>query len=122
MARQSPHGDAMANALSVGVATGCTAPLQLEVLQMRLMRWAGVNSITLPDHYCSFVPRSVWGPTLTPAAKVIPSPDAYFDPFVMLGMMATRFPGVRIGTGVTEPFRRHPVTLAQAFVTIDHMT
>jgi phthiodiolone/phenolphthiodiolone dimycocerosates ketoreductase len=29
---------------------------------------------------------------------------------------------VRIGTGVTEPIRRHPATLAQAFVTLDHMT
>jgi phthiodiolone/phenolphthiodiolone dimycocerosates ketoreductase len=37
-------------------------------------------------------------------------------------MMATRFPRTRIGTGVTEPFRRHPATLAQAFVTIDHLT
>jgi phthiodiolone/phenolphthiodiolone dimycocerosates ketoreductase len=36
--------------------------------------------------------------------------------------MATRYRGVRIGTGVTEAYRRHPATLAQAFVTVDHMT
>ena len=53
---------------------------------------------------------------------MIPSPDAFFDPFVMMGMMAARYRRVRIGTGVTEPFRRHPATLAQAFVTIDHLT
>ena len=64
----------------------------------------------------------MWGPGLTPAAELVPSPDAFFDPFVMMGMMATRYRGVRIGTGVTEPFRRHPATLAQAFVTLDHMT
>jgi phthiodiolone/phenolphthiodiolone dimycocerosates ketoreductase len=29
---------------------------------------------------------------------------------------------MRIGTSVTEPFRRHPATLAQAFVTVDHLT
>ena len=52
----------------------------------------------------------------------MPSPDAFFDPFVMMGMMAARYRRVRIGTGVTEPFRRHPATLAQAFVTLDHLT
>jgi phthiodiolone/phenolphthiodiolone dimycocerosates ketoreductase len=112
----------MSQHLAVGVETGCTAPLKLEQMSMRLAVLFGVDSLFLPDHYLSFVPRSVWGPDLTPAAKMVPSPDAYFDPFVMMGMMAARFRRVRIGTGVTEPFRRHPVTLAQAFVTLDHLT
>jgi phthiodiolone/phenolphthiodiolone dimycocerosates ketoreductase len=112
----------MAGRLSVGIETNCTAPMQLERVSLRVFQLMGVDSFFLPDHYLSFVPRSVWGPGLTPAAKLIPSPDAYFDPFVMMGMMAARYRRVRIGTGVTEPFRRHPATLAQAFVTIDHLT
>jgi phthiodiolone/phenolphthiodiolone dimycocerosates ketoreductase len=108
--------------LSVGIETNCVAPLRLERLSLRLFRIFGVDSLLVPDHYLSFVPRSVWGPNLTPAAKMIPTPDAFFDPFVMLGMMASRYKRVRLGTGVTEPFRRHPVTLAQAFVTLDHLT
>src|SRR2546427_3663688 len=108
--------------LSVGIETNCTAPLQLERVSMRLFKLMGVDSLLLPDHYLSFVPRSVWNPESTPAAKLVPSPDAFFDPLVMMGMMATRYRRVRIGTGVTETFRRHPVTLAQAFVTLDHMT
>jgi phthiodiolone/phenolphthiodiolone dimycocerosates ketoreductase len=89
---------------------------------MRLCQLFGVDSLFVPDHYLGFVPRSVWGPGLTPAAKLVPSPDAFFDPYVMLGMMAARYRRVRLGTGVTEPFRRHPATLAQAFVTLDHLT
>jgi phthiodiolone/phenolphthiodiolone dimycocerosates ketoreductase len=112
----------MRDTLAVGVETNCTAPLRLERTTMRLMHLLRVDSLFLPDHYLSFVPRSVWGPALTPAAKLVPSPDAFFDPFVMMGMMAARFRRVRIGTGVTEPFRRHPATLAQAFVTLDHLT
>ena len=112
----------MGDRLAVGVETNCTAPLRLERTIMRLMHLLRVDSLFLPDHYLSFVPRSVWGPALTPAAKLVPSPDAFFDPFVMMGMMAARFRRVRIGTGVTEPFRRHPATLAQAFVTLDHLT
>ncbi len=108
--------------LQVGVETTCTAPLWVERLGMRMAKLAGVDSLLLPDHYLGFVPSAFWKPEYTPAAKMVPSTDAFFDPFVMLGMMATRYRGVRIGTGVTEAYRRHPVTLAQAFVTVDHMT
>jgi phthiodiolone/phenolphthiodiolone dimycocerosates ketoreductase len=112
----------MGERLAVGVETNCTAPLRIERASMRLFHLLGVDSLFLPDHYLSFVPRSVWGPGLTPAAALVPSPDAYFDPYVMMGMMAARYRRVRIGTGVTESFRRHPATLAQAFVTLDHLT
>ena len=108
--------------LSVGAVGTCTAPLRLERTTLRLSQLFGVDSLFVPDHYLGFIPRSMWGPQFTPAAKLVPSPDAFLDPFVMMGMMATRYRGVRIGTGVTEPFRRHPATLAQAFVTLDHMT
>lgn len=109
--------------LSVGVSGNCTAPMSLERASYRISRTLmRVDSLFVPDHYLSFVPRSVWNPESTPAAKIVPSPDAFFDPFVMMGMMAARYRRVRIGTGVTEPFRRHPATLAQAFVTLDHLT
>ena len=108
--------------LQVGIETQCTAPLWVERLSARFAKMAGVDSLLLPDHYIGFVPRALWKPEYTPAAKMVPSTDAFFDPFVMLGNMAARYKRVRIGTGVTEAFRRHPVTLAQAFVTVDHMT
>lgn len=108
--------------LQVGIETSCIAPLWLERVSMRLAKLAGVDSLLLPDHYVGFVPRAYWKPEYTPAAKMVPSTDAFFDPFVMMGMMAARYRRVRIGTGVTEAFRRHPVTLAQAFVTLDHLT
>jgi phthiodiolone/phenolphthiodiolone dimycocerosates ketoreductase len=108
--------------LQVGVETACTAPLWLERMSMRLAQVSGVSSLLLPDHYLGFVPRAFWKPEYTPAAKVVASTDAFFDPFVMMGMMATRYRRLRIGTGVTEAFRRHPATLAQAFVTVVHMT
>ncbi len=108
--------------LQVGIETGCIAPLWVERFGMRLAALSGVDSLLLPDHYIGFVPRAYWKPEYTPAAKMVPSTDAFFDPFVMMGMMATRYRRVRIGTGVTEAFRRHPTTLAQAFVTVDHMT
>jgi phthiodiolone/phenolphthiodiolone dimycocerosates ketoreductase len=108
--------------LAVGMETMCTAPLLVERAMQRVAVLMGADSLLLPDHYQGFIPRSTWGPDQTPAARMVPSPDAFFDPFVLLGSMATRFRRVRLGTGVTEAYRRHPVTLAQAFVTLDHMT
>jgi hypothetical protein len=70
----------MSARLAVGVETNCTAPLRLERASMRLFRLMGVDSMFVPDHYLSFIPRSLWKPEYTPAAKVVPSPDAYFDP------------------------------------------
>lgn len=58
----------MTRHLSVGFETNCIAPLWLERVLMRTLTLAGVDSLFVPDHYLSFVPRSVWGPTLTPAA------------------------------------------------------
>lgn len=109
--------------LAVGIEGNCAAPMRLEKLSLRLFASVmRVDSLWVPDHYLSFVPRAVWRPEYTPAARVVASPDAYFDPFVMLGMMAQRHKRIRLGTGVTEPLRRHPATLAQAFVTLDHLT
>lgn len=40
----------------------------------------------------------------------------------LLGYLAAKFPGMRLGIGVTEPIRRHPIVLAQAALTLAHMT
>ena len=91
--------------LQVGVAASCVAPLWVERIGLRLAKLSGVDSLTVPDHYTGFVPRALWKPEYTPAAKMVPSTDAFFDPFVLMGMMATRYRRVRIGTGVTEAYR-----------------
>ena len=112
----------MPDRLSVGYAANCTAPLQLDLFSMRFCRFFGIDSFFVPDHYLGLIPRVAWKPEFTPAASMVPSADAFFDPFVMTGMMATRHRRVRIGTSVTEAYRRHPATLAQAFLTLDHLT
>lgn len=108
--------------LSVGVETSCKAPLRLEQMKFGLCRFFRVDSLLIPDHYMSGAPRGAWSSQTTPLTSMIPSADAFFEPLVMLGMMAARYRRVRLGTGVTEPFRRHPMTLAQAFVTLDHIS
>jgi phthiodiolone/phenolphthiodiolone dimycocerosates ketoreductase len=69
-----------------------------------------------------FTPADVWRPEVTPAARVVPSLDALFDPIAIAALLATRVGRMDIGTSVTESIRRHPMSLAQSFVTIDHLS
>ena len=50
------------------------------------------------------------------------SPHRYFEYQVLLGALAKQAGPVRLAVGVTEAIRRHPVLIAQAFMTLSHMT
>jgi phthiodiolone/phenolphthiodiolone dimycocerosates ketoreductase len=108
--------------VTVGYQDACVHPLWLSRVNLRLARWMGASAVWLPDHFMSFTPAQVWRPEITPAARVVPSLDALFDPLQVLAVTATRMRGVDVGTSVTESIRRHPMSLAQSFVTLDHIS
>ncbi len=109
--------------ITVGYQDACLHPLWLTNAGLRLARLMGAESLWLPDHYMGFIPTSlVWKPEVTPAAKVVHSPDGFFDPLQILAVAASRMRGVDVGTAVTEAYRRHPMSLAQSFVTLDHIS
>jgi phthiodiolone/phenolphthiodiolone dimycocerosates ketoreductase len=91
--------------LAVGLETSCVAPPRGELWKLRLGRVLGARSLLFPDHLMSAGPGA-----------------AFLDPFVMLGAAAMRHRGARLGVGVTDPARRHPAVLAQAALTLDHLT
>ncbi|HYC01390.1 MAG TPA: LLM class flavin-dependent oxidoreductase [Candidatus Limnocylindrales bacterium] len=108
--------------ITVGYQDGCLHPLWLTNAGLRIARLLGAESLWLPDHFMGFIPAIVWKPEITPAAKVVHSPDGLFDPLQILAVTATRLRGVDLGTAVTEAYRRHPMALAQSFVTLDHIS
>ena len=108
--------------LAVGYQDGGIYPLWLTSMGLRIGRLFGADSLWLPDHYMGFISALAWKPEFAPAAKVVHSPDAFFDPMQMLAVASTRYRGVDLGTAVTESFRKHPMTLAQSFVTLDHLS
>jgi phthiodiolone/phenolphthiodiolone dimycocerosates ketoreductase len=108
--------------VTVGYQDGGLHPLWLTTAGLRIARLMGAESLWLPDHYMGFIPSLVWNPGITPAAKVVHSPDGFFDPLQILAVTASRMPGVDVGTAVTEAFRRHPMSLAQSFATLDHLS
>jgi len=112
----------MVTRVTVGYQDGGLYPLWLSRLSLRMAKLLGAKALWLPDHFMGFTPRHVWQPHVTPAAKLVPSMDALFDPLQILAVAATRIRGVDLGTSVTETFRRHPMSLAQSFVTLDHLS
>jgi phthiodiolone/phenolphthiodiolone dimycocerosates ketoreductase len=85
---------------------------------------ARVNSFWLPDHLNALLPRSVMTPKYSGSARVVPSTDAFLEPWTALGYLAARHRRgrMRLGTGVTDAGRRNPAVTAQAAATLHLMT
>jgi phthiodiolone/phenolphthiodiolone dimycocerosates ketoreductase len=107
---------------TVGYQDGCLHPLWITRIGMRVARALGASAIWVPDHFMGFAPKWMWTPDVVPAAKVLHSMDALFDPVPILTLAALAHRRAWIGTSVTEPIRRHPMSLAQTFVTLDHIS
>lgn len=88
---------------------------------LRFARLFGFESAWAIDHFIGIFPDAIWGPKLTWYAGNR-SPHAHFDYQALLGALARSAGSVRLGVGVTEPIRRHPVLLAQFAMTLSHLT
>jgi phthiodiolone/phenolphthiodiolone dimycocerosates ketoreductase len=106
----------------VGYQDGCLAPFFVTTMSVAKAREMGIETIWVPDHFMGFAPKWMWKPEICAAANVIHSGDALFDPVAVMAYLAAAYPGLTLGTSVTDPIRRHPMALAQSFVTLDHMT
>ena len=82
----------------------------------------GYAALWWPDHYMGWFPQSVWTPDITPLAAFQSNPDIFFDPLVSMAAAAGATSKVTLGTAATEALRLHPVELAQAFLTLDHLS
>jgi phthiodiolone/phenolphthiodiolone dimycocerosates ketoreductase len=108
--------------IKVGYLDGCLYPLWLTSLGLRLGRLFGADSLWAPDMQMGPVSDALWAREAPRVAKTAPSPGASFDPFQILAVTAARTRGVDLGSCVTDPLRHHPMSLAQSFVTLDHIS
>lgn len=107
---------------AVGTLTGVNPPLGAGRFLVRMARLGRLDSVLAPDHLISVFPRAIWDTDFTPQAKAGHSPDAQFDFAPLLAQLAAGAGQVQLGVGATDPHRRHPVLLAQTFLTLAHMT
>ncbi|AKK30699.1 methylene-tetrahydromethanopterin reductase [Mycobacterium sp. EPa45] len=93
--------------------------LRAFLLGARMMR---LDSVMVIDHFQNIFPTAIWDRELTWLAAQRSTPNEFFDYQVLLGHLATRVGPMRLGVGVTEPIRRHPLVIAQAMMTLSHLT
>ncbi|MBF6179978.1 LLM class flavin-dependent oxidoreductase [Nocardia otitidiscaviarum] len=107
---------------AVGTLTGINPPLGAARFVVRMARLGRLDSVLATDHLISVFPRAAWDADFTPQAETVRSPDEQFDFAPLLAHLAASAGRVRLGVGATDPHRRHPVLLAQTFLTLAHMT
>lgn len=83
-----------------------------------------VDSYWVPDHINGQTPRPLWDKRYTASARLLRSPDAAMDAWMVLSSLAARRRSnrVRLGIGVTDTGKRHPAVTAQSAATLHLMT
>jgi phthiodiolone/phenolphthiodiolone dimycocerosates ketoreductase len=97
-------------------------PLTRVWMMTGLARVTGLASLFVWDHFQEFYPSALWERDFTWAFDKPSSPHESFDYQTLLGALAAHAGGLQLGVGVTEPIRRHPVLIAQAVLTLAHLT
>jgi phthiodiolone/phenolphthiodiolone dimycocerosates ketoreductase len=96
--------------------------LPLDLSQLELLDSGRYHSIWLPDHMVSFWPDSIWTPEFTELATVSPSPHRHLDGLAVAAAAAVLTKRVPLASSVVDTVRRHPSSLAQTALTIDHLS
>jgi phthiodiolone/phenolphthiodiolone dimycocerosates ketoreductase len=96
--------------------------LPLDLGQLERLDSGRYHSIWLPDHMVSFWPDSIWTPEFTDLALASPSPHRHLDGMAVAAAAAVLTENVPLATSVVDTVRRHPASLAQSALTIDHLS
>jgi phthiodiolone/phenolphthiodiolone dimycocerosates ketoreductase len=115
-------------ALDFGLADPCVysriVPDAVLTSTRALATATGADSIWLPDHLISVIPRSLFTPEHVAITRLVPSLDACYEPWTVLGRLSaqSRLSRLRLGVGCTDTARRNPAVTAQAAATLHQLT
>ncbi|MHB8513239.1 MAG: LLM class flavin-dependent oxidoreductase [Actinomycetota bacterium] len=108
--------------LRVGFQDPTRPPHRLSQIVAKVADRVRFDSYWFLDHFMGVVPHGMWGADLTSAARVIRSPDEFFDPFVAVAAIGAHTKRVRLGISVTDTVRLHPAWIARAALSLQHTT
>ncbi|HET9648284.1 MAG TPA: LLM class flavin-dependent oxidoreductase [Microlunatus sp.] len=97
-------------------------PLDLVERDLAAARELGLDAVMVWDHVQDFYPSALWDQGFGLYADEHASPHTWFDYQTLLGYLSAHAGELRVGVGVTEPFRRHPIVIAQAAATLAHLS
>ncbi len=108
--------------LRVGTPGTILPPFENVIKHARKAEEQGYDSAWWPDHLMGWIPESIWTPDIAEIAARQKSPHTYFESLTTIAAVACHTSRLLMGTSVTECFRRHPAMLAQAALTLDHIS
>lgn len=107
---------------TIGFNVGSQPPIGRVKMLTRVARLTGYDAIWNVDHFMGFFPQSIWDHDFSWAANSKDSPHAMYDYQTLLGHLSAYSGKLRVGVGVTEMIRRHPVLVAQTAMTLAHVS
>jgi len=108
--------------IEIGAPGGIMPPFEKVLQQAQRAEAKGYDAIWWPCHLMGWHPQAIWRPEITPLAQTQANADTYFDPVATIAAVGAHTTRIRLGIGVTDVIRRHPAMLAQAALTLDHIT
>lgn len=110
------------DALQISATAPVRPPVDTILAAVARREEQGFDAVWWADHLLHWFPPSIWTPDLVPMSAAQPSPHVWMDPFAMVAAAAGAADRIRLGIGVTDTVRRHPASLAQTALTLDHIT
>lgn len=108
------------------ITVGMHLPPKPPVVTLRVLAYAArlmrLESLTIWDHVQDLFPAALWDKDFTWLARLSDTPHDLLDFQVTLGYLAAHAGRLRVGVGVTEAIRRHPVVIAQSMATLAHIS
>jgi len=108
--------------VEIGTEGSFVGPVDKGIESIKKLEAIGYDSVWFADHLMGWTPDSIWTKDLIPLAAFPYSPNDFYELFSMLSLAGWNTTKIRMGSGVTEVFRRHPAQLAQAFITQDNIS
>lgn len=108
--------------IKIGTEATFITPMENGINTIKRIEKSGYDSAWLSDHIMGWTPESIWHPEIIKAANFNKYPHHFYEAFSTLGAAGWATSKIKLGTSVTEVFRRHPAVLAQAALTQDNIS
>jgi len=108
--------------LKIGTEGTFLPPFENGINTVKRIEEFGYDSVWWADHLMAWIPESIWTPDIAEVAAYRDTPHVFFDALCTIAVAAWSTKRILLGPAVTETFRRHPAVLAQAFLTLDHLS
>ncbi|MFW9819259.1 MAG: LLM class flavin-dependent oxidoreductase [Candidatus Thorarchaeota archaeon] len=108
--------------VKIGTEGSFIGPFENGIAQVKRIEENGYDSVWFADHLMGWTPESIWTPDIIRAAEFIHSPHIFHEVYSVMAVAAWNTNRIKLGTSVTETFRRHPAVLAQTLLSQDHIS